>query len=51
MVEVIGVPYSEHSSFRELREAVRVLNPARIVPTVGGRSNTARMVLLDRLRA
>ena len=41
-----SVPYSEHSSFRELREFVDWLKPARIVPTVGndGGSRTRQMI-------
>jgi DNA cross-link repair 1A protein len=31
-----GVPYSEHSSFRELRAFVAGLPARRVVPTVGG---------------
>ncbi len=31
-----GVPYSEHSSFRELRAFVAAVPARRIVPTVGG---------------
>lgn len=29
------VPYSEHSSFEELRQAVAWLQPRRLVPSVG----------------
>ena len=31
---IYGAPYSEHSSFPELLDCVRYLNPRRIVPTV-----------------
>ena len=41
-VRVVAVPYSEHSSFAELRALVGAARPARLVPTVGG--GTAREV-------
>ena len=37
-VTLYGVPYSEHSSFRELREAVKWLGARRVVPTVNARN-------------
>jgi hypothetical protein len=37
-VTLFGVPYSEHSSFLELKSCVRWLDPKRIVPTVNCRS-------------
>ena len=42
------VPYSEHSSFGELRECVRALRPARVIPSVGNDRGVAaqRMVRL-----
>ena len=33
-MSVYGVPYSEHSSFPELRDCVARLRPKRLVPTV-----------------
>ncbi|KAF9625607.1 hypothetical protein IFM89_024380 [Coptis chinensis] len=34
-LEIHLVPYSEHSSYEELREYVRFLKPKRVIPTVG----------------
>ena len=35
---LLGVPYSEHSSYSELKEFVQFLRPGHVVSTVGGAS-------------
>mmetsp|Transcript_6012 Transcript_6012/g.18378 ORF Transcript_6012/g.18378 Transcript_6012/m.18378 type:complete len:612 (-) Transcript_6012:101-1936(-) len=45
-----SIPYSEHSSFRELVDCVSFLKPHTILPTVGGRSNKDRNRLVRILR-
>lgn len=46
-----SVPYSEHSSFEELREFVRWLQPAKIVPTVGNDRGPKTASMLSLLRS
>ena len=45
-IQKISVPYSEHSSFPELRDCVKSLRPKRILPTVGAYSKRAEMVAM-----
>ena len=49
-VTLFSVPYSEHSSFPELRECVAALNPVEIVPTVNCRDKRAADALVSLLR-
>eukprot|EP00741_Cyanophora_paradoxa_P018931 tig00021105_g18276.t1 len=49
-VEIYGVPYSEHSSFDELREFVSFLLPGRLVPTVNASSPGAVRAMLSHFR-
>jgi len=46
-----GVPYSEHSSFPEMRAMVELLRPGRVVPTVNARNPQRRAEMLALLAA
>jgi DNA cross-link repair 1A protein len=45
---VYGVPYSEHSSWADLRACVAALRPRRIVPTVGAATPAQARAVVDR---
>jgi DNA repair metallo-beta-lactamase len=44
-VEILDVPYSEHSSCSELQQFVAWLQPVAVVPTVGGGPQRTRDML------
>jgi hypothetical protein len=50
-VTVYGIPYSEHSSFEELRACVKALRPRRLIPTVNASTPAAARALVDRRAA
>ncbi|KAG2453743.1 hypothetical protein HYH02_001954 [Chlamydomonas schloesseri] len=47
-VSILGVPYSEHSSWTDLCDAVSQLRPRRVVPTVNAATPAHRRSLVDR---
>ena len=47
-VTIYGIPYSEHSSFAELRECVKALRPLKVIPTVNASNPAAARRLVDR---
>eukprot|EP00198_Chlamydomonas_reinhardtii_P013635 XP_001702972.1 predicted protein [Chlamydomonas reinhardtii] len=47
-VSILGVPYSEHSSWTDLCDAVSQLRPQRVVPTVNAATPAHRRSLVDR---
>ena len=50
-ITVHGVPYSEHSSFKELIDCVQCLKPKKIIPTVNCSSSSAQIDLLRKYAA
>lgn len=42
-----GIPYSEHSSFTELKQFVECLQPQRVIPTVGNQSEQVRHEMMQ----
>jgi DNA cross-link repair 1A protein len=49
VVTTVGVPYSEHSSFEELKACVRALRPKHVVPTVNAGDAAKARALVDLL--
>ncbi|CAG9463033.1 unnamed protein product [Pedinophyceae sp. YPF-701] len=47
-VVVYGVPYSEHSSWPELRDCIATLKPLKIIPTVGARTQADARRVVER---
>jgi DNA cross-link repair 1A protein len=49
-ITIYGIPYSEHSSFTELRRFVQFLKPAEVIPTVNVERSTKRTAMMKYFR-
>lgn len=47
-VALVGIPYSEHSSWHDLRQCVATLRPKRLIPTVNAVTRSQQEALVDR---
>jgi len=47
-VVVASAPYSEHSSYEEIRECVKALRPKRVIPTVNAETSAQRQKLVEK---
>jgi hypothetical protein len=49
-ITIYGIPYSEHSSFTELKRFVQFLKPAEVIPTVNVERSTKRNAMMKYFR-
>lgn len=47
-VTLVGIPYSEHSSWHDLRQCVARLRPKRLIPTVNAANRSQQEAIVDR---